>query len=567
MRTLKQKEFTQQFVHNNRVNYFVALFAQLITSAAMIASAPVMMYSFDAMAQADYNLLKIVLAAALLLLIVYGIMGVVQKVFVNRYMKKALSQFKGYIFEKILKKSIEEFGSYSSGKFINAFSNDLSLIEQNYLRGNLLIIQNLVMITIAISVMTYLNPVFMLIVVASCIIPIIVALLIGNRLTSKEKKTSDENEGFIDQVKDLINGFIIIKSFKAEKKALELFSQRNFSLEKTKGDRRETNDAVVLASMVANTVVIIVIVLIGAFFVISGTMTIGAVIAFIQLSNYLVYPIREIVPLWSSRKASIALIDKLTDIIRAEPRLRNRKEIGSLNQHIRLQDVSFSYDGKKNVLSGINITFEKGKSYAIVGTSGSGKSTLLQLIMGYNSGYGGSIFIDHTELREIDLDSLYDVISVVQQNVFLFHSSIKNNITMFTEFEDQKVACAVGRSGLAGLIAEKGLDYNCGEGGCNLSGGEKQRVSIARCLLRETPVLLMDEATASLDNTTAFELTNEILDIRELTRIVVTHKLEEKLIQKFDEIIVIHAGAVAERGTFTQLAAEKGYFYSLLINR
>ena len=166
-------------------------------------------------------------------------------------------------------------------------------------------------------------------------------------------------------------------------------------------------------------------------------------------------------------------------------------------------------------------------------------------------------------MKDISLDSLYDVVSVIQQNVFLFNKSIKDNITMFKEFNIDKVERAINISGLLNLISEKGLDYKCGEEGANLSGGEKQRISIARCLLRETPILLMDEATAALDNQTSFQIENDILSISGLTRIIITHKLEETLLDKYDEIVVLKEGQVEEKGTFKELMELRGYFYSL----
>ncbi|MDY6227662.1 MAG: ATP-binding cassette domain-containing protein [Clostridium sp.] len=218
-----------------------------------------------------------------------------------------------------------------------------------------------------------------------------------------------------------------------------------------------------------------------------------------------------------------------------------------------------SFKAEKEVL----LTFEKGKSYAVVGSSGSGKSTLLRLLLGFFKNYEGIVYVDNNNLKDISLDSLYDVVSVIQQNVFLFNRSIKDNITMFKEFNINKVERAINISGLSNLISDKGLDYKCGEEGSNLSGGEKQRISIARCLLRETPILLMDEATAALDNQIAFQVENDILSISGLTRIIVTYKLEETLLDKYDEIVVLKEGQVEEKGTFKELMELRGYFYSL----
>jgi ABC-type multidrug transport system fused ATPase/permease subunit len=188
---------------------------------------------------------------------------------------------------------------------------------------------------------------------------------------------------------------------------------------------------------------------------------------------------------------------------------------------------------------------------------------MLKLLLGYYPDYAGSLAIDGVELKDVDLDSLFDVESVIQQSVFLFDESIIHNITLFKDFPQERVVSAARLAGLSELIEKKGGDYACGEGGQNLSGGEKQRVSIARCLVRETPILLMDEATASLDNQTAESVTSAILAIDGLTRIIVTHKLDAKLMARYDAIIVMHNGEIAETGKFDDLMERKGYFYSL----
>ncbi len=228
-----------------------------------------------------------------------------------------------------------------------------------------------------------------------------------------------------------------------------------------------------------------------------------------------------------------------------------------------LENVTFSYEPEKPVLQDLSMTPEAGKKYALVGASGSGKSTLLNLLMGAYDGYAGSIAIDGRELREIAADSLYDVMSLISQNVFLFDDTLYQNITMFRDFPEDKLELAVHRSGLDSLIAEKGEGYRCGENGSGLSGGERQRVSIARCLMRETPVLLLDEATAALDNQTAFAVTDAILRLDGLTRVVVTHRLEEALLEQYDEIFVLRNGTVCEAGRFGELMERKAYFYSL----
>ena len=179
------------------------------------------------------------------------------------------------------------------------------------------------------------------------------------------------------------------------------------------------------------------------------------------------------------------------------------------------------------------------------------------------SGYSGEILYDGRELSTVSTQSLYELVSLVEQNVFVFNSTLRDNITMFRDFPSQQVQRAEELSGLAPIIQEKGEGYLCGENGSGLSGGQRQRVSIARCLLRHTPVLLVDEATASLDKETAFRISSSILDLEGLTRVVVTHSLDEALLRRYDGILVLHHGRVVETGQFQELMDRKGLFYSL----
>lgn len=176
---------------------------------------------------------------------------------------------------------------------------------------------------------------------------------------------------------------------------------------------------------------------------------------------------------------------------------------------------------------------------------------------------GGRILLDDTELREIAPESLYEMMSVIQQNVFVFNASIKDNVSMFRDFPQEEVDEAIHHAHLNSLIAERGEDYLCGENGNGLSGGEKQRISIARSLLKKSSVLLADEVTAALDAQTAHQVTEDILDLTGMTRIVITHMLEEALLRRYDGILAIKNGTMEECGHFDELMANKGYFYAL----
>ena len=183
--------------------------------------------------------------------------------------------------------------------------------------------------------------------------------------------------------------------------------------------------------------------------------------------------------------------------------------------------------------------------------------------MGFAPNYSGTAKYGNAELKDIDPEQLLEYISIIQQDVFCFNSSIEDNITMFRSFPKEELDVAIQNAGLTELCAEKGKDYLCGEGGGNLSGGERQRVSIARCFLRKTPIILVDEAEAALDNETAKAVLQTILNMKNTMRIVVTHRLDAPVMRQYDEILVLHNGKIEETGTFEELLELKGYFYSL----
>ena len=566
----KRSDCEKQFLKNNGYNYAMTLFAFVISACMDVLLAFMLLFLFNSVSGdsgVDFGKLIVAAALAVTVCVFYIIFRVLKRNFMNRYLKRALAQFKEYVFSKLLGKSISEVTGDTSGRFISAFSNDLNSIEQHYLTGTINIIGSLMSFTGSAIAMIVISWKLGLPVVIAALVCLWVSLWYGKRLVKKENKTADENMTFIGRVKDLISGFIVIKSFKAEKEVQEIFSRENDSLESTKQSRRITSDTVSIFGDVTSIVILGLIFIIGMVLMMTkeANFGVGNLMAFIQLGNYVLHPIKQLGLGISNRRAAIALIDRIAETVETE-KVENQSEktsIDGIGEGIVFNNVGYKYDGVKEALNNINFKFEAGKSYAVVGNSGSGKSTLLKLMLGFYPDYSGSITVNDVEIRDISLESLYDYVSVVQQDVFLFDSTIMNNITMYRDFPEEKVRSAAERAGLSSLIEEKGSDYMCGESGRNLSGGEKQRVSIARCLLRETPVILVDEATAALDTENAFAVINEILNIEGLTRIVVTHGLEERLLSRYDAILVVQNGQLVECGKFEDLMSEKGYFYSL----
>ena len=481
-----------------------------------------------------------------------------------RFVARGIGQYKEYIFERLCQKGIGAFSSENSSLYISALSNDAATVEMNYLANVFIIIENSVLCIGALALMFYYSPLLTVLSILLAVLPLAVSICTGNLVAKAEKKVSDKNETYMSTLKDSLLGFAVIKSFRAEAQMCRIFADTVKEVSDAKTFRRKMSTLVNGLSACSGTILQFSIFLIGAYLALTGYgLSAGSVLVFVQLLNFVINPIGAIPQALAEIKASKALIEKVAAALDGNIREEGLESKNEVTTGIAVQNLSFGYEKEKPVLQNINFTFDAGKSYAIVGSSGSGKSTLLNLLMASHSDYSGSICYDDTELHQISSDSLYEIVSVVQQNVFIFNASIRDNITMFSDFPKEEVDRAIELSGLSKLIGERGEDYLCGENGSGLSGGEKQRISIARSLLKKSQLLLVDEATAALDVQTAFQVSNAILNLDGLTRIVITHSLDEKLLERYDCVLTLKNGCIAESGSFAELMERKGYFYSL----
>ena len=558
------RAYFRAFYRGNRLRCAAAMLLLLLSVPQNLIGSWLLGEVIDVVAARDLDWLWQTLVFTIIFFIVMFLLSLGMYRAKSSFVYRALAQYKSLAFQNLSEKSISAFSRENTGRYISVLTNDVNSVEENYLKRTFLLVFYVLLFFGSLGMMFWYSPVLTIATIVLALFPLAGSLLMGKELAAREKMVSDKNEGFVAQLKDLLSGFSVIKSFKAEGEAQRMFDISNRDVEEGKRRRYwwECLLTAVSQNLCADTLQFGIFFL-GAFLAIRGDITAGTVLIFVNLCNFVIQPINIIPQYWASRKAAKALIDKLSQVTEENAGRSGEAIPPVLRDAISLDHVSFGYEPDKPVLQDVSLRLEPGKKYAIVGGSGSGKSTLLNLLMGAYDSYSGSIAIDGKELREVDTDSLYDLMSLIGQNVFLFDDTIRRNITMFRDFPEERVDEAVRRSGLDGLIAQRGEDYRCGENGGGLSGGERQRVSIARCLLRGTPVLLLDEATASLDNQTAFAVTDAILHLDGLTRLVVTHRLEEALLEQYDEIVVLRSGAVCERGRFEELMERKGYFYSL----
>lgn len=560
-----EKQLRGQFFYKNIPIFCLAVFAALAAGSLNLILSWIIQQLMDTAAgesgALSFRTLLLISAGFVLLCAGLSLLNYASQ---PRFLERAMRQYKDFAFKKLIGKSISSFRDESAAGYLSALTNDAASIETNYLAQMLAMITKAVTFIGALLLMCRYSLLMTAIAAGLTVLPLIASLLTGNRLQAVESRVSERNGEFTAALSDCLAGFTVVKNFKAEREIFRLFAQSNKALEHEKFAGRRIKTLVGMIGAVTGIFAQLGVFIAGVYLSMKGgSMTPGAVVLFVNLMNFIISPIAELPGLLACRKAALGLVDKLAAALERSSSREGSETLNRLEHGIRLENVSFAYEPGKTVLHGINAEFEAGRAYALVGGSGSGKSTLLNLLMAAETNYSGHILADGIELSDISTESLYGTMAAIQQNVFVFNASIKDNVSMFRDFPKTEMDEAIARAHLGALIRERGEDYLCGENGSGLSGGEKQRISIARSLLKKSSVLLADEVTAALDAQTAHRVSSDILDLQGITRIVVTHTLEESLLRRYDKIFVLRGGRIEEAGSFADLMANKGYFYAL----
>ena len=483
----------------------------------------------------------------------------------SKYIKNTVNYLRTDIFSKIIDKDIKDFSLDNSGKYISILYNDIKIIEDNFLNNIFQVIASILSFSISIAVLFYISPVVVIFIVFFGVLGFIIPNALSKKLVIAKNDYSTNLEEITSVTKDLFSGFEVIKGFNISKKINEVFKYNSNNVETSKR-KCSIIEAIIRGFSISFSVTIYLGVLIlGGYLMYHDRITVGTAIIIIQLSTHIVGPVKTSISLINQIKSVSLIAKKIEDILKSSSEDIEENNLENFKNCIEINNLTFSYNEERKALDNINLVFEKNKKYAIVGESGCGKSTLIKLLMRYYNDYEGSIKIDDNDLKSIYSSDLYKNMSMIQQNVFMFDDTIKENIKLFANYSDEKVIKACKRSGIYNLIERlpNGIDSLVGENGSKLSGGEKQRIAIARSLINDTQILILDESTSALDNETAYNLESSLLELDDLTLIVVTHKLIKNILLNYDEIIVMRDGKIVEKGSFEELINLKGYFYSL----
>ena len=483
----------------------------------------------------------------------------------NKLVRQIMSRYKNKVFKSILDRDYREFSKEKSGKFISILTENMKKIEQDYLHQYFNISKNISLMIFSLVAMFIGNWFLTLLVIIASIIPMMISGFIGQKSASLQNSSMIADQKYLAKVKDILAGFLVIKSFNVKEAIGQDYKNESEKLDEIYFIKGKFDVLSNVISQLSGMIVFLVAFGGGMYLVFGGHTTIGSVTAIVQLVNFVVMPLNEIGMGMSKFREGQATLDafEVKDVIE----LQTGKTKEYFDDVISFSNVDFSYPNtEEKIFNKLSLQIKKGEKIAIVGMSGSGKSTLLNLLLRFYDVTSGYISIDNQDLQAISAESLYNLMTIVQQDVYIFDDTLKANITLSQSFTEDDIKKAVQQSGLESYILENelGLQTLCGENGSNLSGGERQRLSIARALIRKTPILLLDEATSSLDNKVTTEIENSILEIQDLTVLVVTHKLNKSMLKKYNRILFMKNGVIVEDGSFDNLMDRKGEFYKLV---
>ena len=554
----------KQLIKNHQKAFYTFMIFNILVPLTNIAFAYSIKGIIDSgMSQNREALTQAVLVGAAVIFIYAGLNFISLRL-KNKLVMQIMTRYKNRVFQSILDRDYRDFSKEKSGKFISVLTENMKKIEQDYLHQYFNISKNLSLMISSLLAMFIGNWYLTLLVIIASIIPMMISGFIGQKSAYLQKSAMIADQKYLAKVKDILAGFLVIKSFNVKEAIRQDYRNESEKLDEIYFMKRKFDVLANVISQLSGMIVFLVAFGGGMYLVFNGSTTIGSVTAIVQLVNFVVMPLNEVGMGISKFREGQATLDAFEVKDVTEIQTGETKEY--FDFVISFSNIDFSYPNtKEKIFNHLSLKIKKGEKIAIVGMSGSGKSTLLNLLLRFYDVTSGHISIDNQDIQAISGESLYNLMTIVQQDVYIFDDTLRANITLNQSFTDEEIKKAVQQSGLESYVLENelGLQALCGENGSNLSGGQKQRVSIARALIRKTPILLLDEATSSLDNQVTTEIESSILDIQNLTALVVTHKLNENILKKYDRILFMKDGVIVEDGSFCDLMDRRGEFYKL----
>ena len=549
-------------LRKNKWLLVITVVLSIITSAGGVAVALFLQRIIDVTISGDFNGFFQVIIASAIYLAAFGVLYFVYDLCSKLFLRNFIRQMRARVFHGVLRRGYQDFTENNTADYISALTNDIKLLEENYVLPLLLTLQHAVTFLVTLVLLLFLSPLVTLCLVVCMVFMYTIPSLLGKKLQKRQEVLSDSLSRFTSKLKDIFSGYEVIKAFCITKQMGGEFDNQNkqvadakFSADKMFVLNESVSQMLAVFTQMAS-------IFLASYLVLIGNISMGTLIALVQLGSSFVWPVVTIMQNLPKIKGIRPVITRLDEFSDYHDNSFTGVTPPSFDREVSVKNLTFSYNPEQQVLRNTSLTLQKGKKYAVVGKSGCGKSTLTKLLTGCYAGYQGEICFDGEELKELDIDRLKRMIAVIHQNVYMFDKDIKDNICLYGSFSEEELQNAIAQSGLQSFLSQapQGIRTPVGENGALLSGGQRQRVAIARALIQKTPLLILDEGTSAIDMQTAYDIESRLLSISGLTLVTITHKMSEELLGRYDEILYMEDGAVIETGGLSELLQADGAF-------
>lgn len=561
-----KEDFMKIYMKQNKVLLLFTILTSIIASLGYVFMAVLLQKLLDIAVEKNMQQFIPMVLFSIFYFVMLGIFLYLQSLLSKRITCKIIKQIRTDVFKGIVSQSMGDFGKRNTADYLSILTNDVKMIEDNFLLPFFEVVQYTVIFISSFVLMIYFDVIVTIVVFVAITLMFLVPSLLGKELEKRQNTLSSQLADFTTKLKDILSGFEIIKSYSMKQYVIQKFDKENSDTIHTKYSVDKLfalNEG--LSSFLALMVQIVVLFL-SAYFIITERITVGTLLGMVQVSSNLANPLIMIFTNIPKIKSIQPIIEKLTVLSKYELNEVPKKQSATFNSVVSISNLSFAYEKQNRVLDKINLHIEKGKKYVIVGKSGCGKTTLVKLLAGYYTEYSGKILYDNTDLSMMSENDIVQLSSIIHQNIYMFNESVYDNICLHEDYSKESIDKAVKASGLNDVIEKlpEGLLYEAGENGSNLSGGQKQRIAVARALIRNKPILILDEGTSAIDMQTAYDIENHLLKIEGLTIITITHNLKKELLELYDNIIYMENGEIIERGTFEELTSVPSRFLKYL---
>lgn len=473
------------------------------------------------------------------------------------------------MYKKILELPIGYFNEQKKGDIMSRLTNDLSDVESSVINLLETLFREPVTILLFFAYLIVLSPQLTLFLILFLPVTGLIIGRIGRTLKKKSTLAQEKLGAILSTIEETLGGIRVIKAFNAEKKQFKKFDTQNEEYLNLKNRVVRKRDMASPVSEVLGIIAIVCVLWYGGRLVLRNSfLDPGDFLAYILIFSQVIQPLKSLSAASYNIRKGAASIDRIEHLIAEDVSIKEIAEpviLKDFSESIEFKNVTFSY-GEKIILENINLKIEKGKTVALVGSSGAGKSTLVDLIPRFHDTVEGEVLIDGIKIENYSLKSLRNQMGIVTQEPILFNDTLANNISLGMEnaTEEQIInAAKIANAHNFILTKEDGYNTTVGERGNKLSGGEKQRLTIARAVLKNPPILILDEATSSLD-TESEKLVQDAINnlMNNRTSVVIAHRLST--IRNADEIIVLQKGKIVERGTHATLIELEGFYKKLV---